>query len=154
MRQFLAATLIAFALSAAPALAGEPEKPKGAAGQYVDVSAVALPIVENGRLINFVFVTLRLDLVSSANAVALRDKEPYFRDALVHTAYRQPFNLAGSYIAVDVRALKARMMVEAARIVGPGVVTGVELVGEPQPKRVTGLPRPPAAAAGPRAPIP
>ena len=138
---------------AAPALAAE-GKGKLPTGQYVDISPVALPIIENGRLINFVFVTLRLDLNPSANAVALRDKEPYFRDALVHTAFRTPFNAVGSYTTVDVPALKARMMSEAALIAGPGAVRSVELIGEPQPKRVSGLPRPKGSPAPSRPPIP
>lgn len=151
MRTLLAAALAV--LIAAPALAAE-KKGETPAGQYVDISPVALPIIEQGRLLNFVFVTLRLNIAPSANAVALRDKEPYFRDALVHTAYRQPFNLPGSYITVDVKALKARMMGEAARIAGPGVVTSVDLVGEPQPKRRSGLPAPKGSAGSQRAPIP
>ena len=152
--------LITLALAAflivTPAVAADKEKDKGKqpAGQYVDISPVALPIIENGKLINFVFVTLRLNLVPSANAVGLRDREPYFRDALVHTAFRQPFNAPGSYTTVDVAALKSRMLGEAARIAGPGVVKSVELIGEPQPKRISGLPRPKGAPAPQRAPIP
>jgi hypothetical protein len=46
------------------------------------------------------------------------------------------------------------MMEEATRIAGPGAIASVDLVGEPQPKRVTGLPRPKGAAAPERAPIP
>lgn len=151
MRKLIAALLAI--VVAGPALAAE-KKGEAPAGQYVDVSPVALPIIEQGRLINFVFVTLRLNLAPSANAVALRDKEPWFRDALVHTAYRQPFSVAGSYVAVDIKALKARMMVEAAKIAGPGVVISVDLVGEPQPKRRSGFPSANGAQPSQRAPIP
>lgn len=155
MRAFLA-VLLCLTL-ATPALAADDkgkDKDKKSDGNYVNISPVALPIVVKGQLINFVFVTVRLNLKPSANVTALRDKEPYFRDALVRTAYRTPFVLPTSYTQVDVPALKARMMVEATRIAGPGAIASVELVGEPQAKRVTGLPRPNAAPAPDRAPIP
>lgn len=154
MRRLAASILIGLAI-ATTALAGESkEKGKDAAGQYVDVSPVALPIIVDGRLINYVFVSLRLNLAASASAPGIRDKEPFFRDALIHTAYRQPFVVPTNYTQVDVKALKARMMGEAALIVGPGVVTSVEIRGEPQAKRITGLPRPKGAPAAERAPIP
>jgi hypothetical protein len=136
------------------ALAAEKPKDAGADASFVNVTPVALPIVVNGQLVNYVFVSLRLNLAPSANISAVREKEPYFRDALVRMAYRQPFIVPTNYAQVDVPALKARMMTEAARIVGPGVVISVVLVGDPQPKRVTGLPNPKGAPPPPRAPIP
>ena len=59
-----------------------------------------------------------------------------------------------NYATIDVPALKSRMIVEAAKIAGPGVVTSVELIGEPQPKRITGLPRPKGAPQENHDPIP
>ena len=146
---------------AGPAFAAEP-KDKDAKGkdgdknegQFVNISPVALPVIVDGRLINFVFVTVRLNLAPFANAAAMRDKEPYFRDALMRTAYRQPFVVPTNYATIDVPALKSRMIGEAAKVAGPGVVTSVELIGEPQPKRVTGLPRPKGAPHENHDPIP
>lgn len=159
MRRFpsLLAVFLLAAMTAAPASAGEAkkdEKGKGSDGQYVNLSPVALPVIADNRLINFVFVTVRLNLTPSANASAQRDREPYFRDALVRTAYRQPFTVPTNYAQIDVKALKARMMGEAARIAGPGVIASVEIIGEPQPKKLYGLPRPKGAPAPERAPIP
>lgn len=61
-------------------------------GQYVDLSPVPLPIVVNGRLVNYVFVYMRINLTPAADTPHWRDKEPYFRDALVRsrTARRSP----------------------------------------------------------------
>ncbi|ODT62048.1 MAG: hypothetical protein ABS77_08000 [Phenylobacterium sp. SCN 69-14] len=79
--------LLAFAaMTAAPALAAESAKTgtgkDGPAGQYVDVSPVAIPILADGRLVNYVFVTFRVQLTAMADASKWRAKEPYFRDAL------------------------------------------------------------------------
>ena len=146
---------LALLLAAAPpAFAADKDKEAkdASGGQYVNVSPVAAPIVLNGQLINYIFVTLRVDLSPNVDALRMRDREPYFRDALVRAAHRHPFVKPGDYTHVDERALKAAMMAESARIAGPHVVTGIEIVSA-QPQKVTGLPRPEGPAAA-RAPIP
>ncbi len=139
-------------LSASPVAAAEKDAKDQPGGQYVNVSPVAAPIVLNGQLINYIFVTLRLDLASNIDALRMRDKEPYFRDAFVRLAHRRPFVKPGDYTHVDETALKSAMMAEASRITGPRVVTGVEIISA-QPQRITGLPKPQGPAA-PRSPIP
>ena len=142
-----AALLLIAATSASAAEKG----PKDAVGdQYVNVSPVAAPIVLNGQLINYIFVTLRLNLAPGVDALRLRDREPFFRDAFVRVAHRHPFVKAGDYTHVDERALKAAMMTESARIAGPRVVTSVDIVTA-QPQKITGLPRPEGPARAARA---
>ena len=148
----LISAVLALSLLAAPAFAAE-DKAKAPEGNYVDVSPVALPIVADGVLINFVFVQLRLNLTPRADMSKLREKEPYFRDALVRMAYRTPFVRPDSYVKIDERALTSRMLAEANRIAGPGMILNVQIQGEPQAKRITGLPRPHSAPTE-RAPIP
>jgi hypothetical protein len=139
---------------AAPVLAAEKDaKDKDAAdGQYVKVSPVAAPIVLNGQLINYIFVTLRLNLAPNIDALRMREREPYYRDAFVRVAHRTPFVKPGDYTHINEPMLKAAMMAQAARIAGPRVVTSIDILSA-QPQKVTGLPRPEAPPA-PRAPIP
>ncbi len=129
-------------LLATPALAGE--KPSEA-GQYVDLSPVALPIVVDGRLINYVFVYIRINLTTGANSPRLREKEPYFRDALVRLAHRTPFTRYDDYTRIDQGKLKAALFAAAAAIAGPGTVKSIEIVSE-TPRVRTGLPKPKIAA--------
>jgi hypothetical protein len=152
MRLRTGSLALALALAlAAPAVAADKKPGPGEDVQFVDVSPVAAPIVLHGRLINYIFVTVRLHLAPSADALRLRDKEPYFRDALVRIAHRRPFVKPGDYTHVDEGALKAAMLEASARIAGPGVVRSVEILSA-QAQKVTGLPHdaPPAD----RAPIP
>ena len=86
-------------------------------------------------------VTLRRNLRSSADAAPLREKEPYFRDALVRLSHRRPLNPPDDLTRLDDRLLIANMMTESARIAGPGVVKGVSIVSE-APQHRTGLPIP------------
>jgi hypothetical protein len=136
-------TLIAFLLLAAPALAAEHggEKKPEAGGQYVDLSVVALPVIWKGRLVNYVFVGVRLNVNKGVDAMTLREKEPYFRDALVRGAHRTPFTDPASFTKLDEVALKRLMMAEAARIAGPRAIASVQVLSA-LPQRTSGLPKP------------
>jgi hypothetical protein len=142
-RSLLAAAL---ALAAAPACASGAEKDeKVVVGQYVDLSPVALPIVVDGRLVNYVFAYVRINLTAGANSVKLREKEPFFRDALVRAGHRTPFTNPKDYTVLDSAKLTAALMREAAAIAGPGAVKSVVITSQ-TPKRRQGLPAPRAAA--------
>lgn len=106
-------------------------------GQYVDISPVALPIGVNGRLLNYVFATVRVNLSSGADANKLREKEPYFRDALVRAGHRTPFTLANDYNRLDQAKLKASLMREAAALVGAANLASIEVVSETPRRRVS-----------------
>lgn len=139
-------TLIAAAL-AAPAAAAVTSAQAGeggaskVVGQYVDLAPVGLPVVDGGRLRNYVFVSVRLLLASGVDPNKTREKEPYFRDALVRAAHRRPFTVPGDWMSIDVNAMKATMLREAAGIVGPGVVTQVVLPNPPTAQKRVASPR-------------
>lgn len=141
-RQILAA--LPLALAAGAAAASEPAK-KDSSGQYVDLSPVALPIVLDNRLINYVFVQVRINLSPSADAPKIREKEPWFRDALVRAGHRTPFTKATDYTVIDEARMKASMMREAALITPARNLISVSLISQ-TPKQRSRLPRPPAAA--------
>ena len=114
-------------------------------GQYIDLSPIALPIVLDHRLINYVFVQVRINLSPSADAPRLREKEPWFRDALVRAAHRTPFTKATDYTVIDEARMKAALMREAALITPARNLLSVTLISQ-TPKQRSRLPRPPAAA--------
>jgi flagellar basal body-associated protein FliL len=124
--------IIVLAVLATPALAQEGAP--AAVGQYVDVSPVAVPVVDGGRLRNYVFVNLRLTLARGVDNQKLRAKEPYFRDALVRTSHRTPFTIPGNWSAIDQQALRNAMWRQATAIAGPGVITNV-LITQATPQR-------------------
>jgi hypothetical protein len=123
MRALAALLFVLFA--AAPALAaGSPETQL----QYVDVGPVALPVIQQGKLRNYVFVTVRLHLNAQADPETWRDKEPYFRDALVRAGHRTPFVIPGDWMKLDQAALKRSMWAEAIRIAGRNIFTSIEVI--------------------------
>ncbi len=138
---FRRALLAAAALSLAASAQAEPA-PKGPAGvgQYVDLQPVGLPIIVKGQLLNYVFVYIRLNLSAGADAAALRNKEPFFRDALVRIAHRTPFTDASDYNRVDEPRLIAAMTREASAIAGPSAIRSVVLTSQ-QPQHHVAVPR-------------
>jgi len=122
--------LIVVAFSAFTVSAKAADTPPKVDDQSVKLSPLALPIVVDGRVLNYVFVTVKVDLSPSANAMALRDKEPTFRDALVRDAYRTPFVTPGNYNHLDEARLKAVFIRDATAIAGAGQVRGIEVLNQ------------------------
>ena len=125
---------------ACAAHAAEKEKPKEV-GLYVDLQPVAMPIVVDGQLVNYVFVYVRVNLKSGADVIKIRTKEPFFRDALVRGAHRTPYIVPSNWEKVDEAKLVAAMTRDANAITGPGVVASVTLMSQTSQKRVI-QPRP------------
>jgi hypothetical protein len=132
--------LLAAPLLVLAANAHASDKPKDAqtkdVGQYVDLQPVAMPIVVKGQLINYVFVYVRINLTTSANVTKLREKEPYFRDALVRAAHRTPFVLASDYQKIDEARLVATLTRDATAIVGPGQIRSVVVTSQATQRRI------------------
>ena len=147
--------LLAALLLVAPvaARAGAPPAKPGADAHYIDISTVALPIVWQGRVVNYVFTNVRVNLIPGADAAKLKlEKEPFLRDALVRAGHRTPFVIAWDFTHIDERALAAALKPQAEQVLGRGLVTSVA-VTQATPKQHTGLPeRPRPAAAVPPSP--
>ncbi|MFZ5721919.1 MAG: hypothetical protein ACOY5Y_20900 [Pseudomonadota bacterium] len=128
-------------LVAAGAHAAAPKKEdKGDVGQYVDLQPVGLPIVSNGKLVNYIFVYVRINLTSGANVARLREKEPFFRDALVRAGHRTPFTDPKDLSQINVATLTAALKRDATAIAGPGQIRSVAVTSQAPRRRAT-LPR-------------
>lgn len=124
----------AFAAVAAPAFAssGKKEKKEGEEGQALDptykLGSMTIPIIANGRIVNYVFVAMTLKLKEGADAAALKDQEPMLRDAIVRAAYKTPFTRADSWKEVDGPKLTGFVLSQCAVLMGRGKVASVEIV--------------------------
>ncbi|HLK24721.1 MAG TPA: hypothetical protein VKT30_08685 [Caulobacteraceae bacterium] len=128
MRALLLALVGFFALAGSALAAPETASPTD--DHAVTLSPVALPVVADGQVVNYVFVTAKVMLNPHADEFALRDKEPFFRDALVRAAYRTPFVIPTDYNHVDEAKLKAALFRASSAIAGPGAVRGVVVVSQ------------------------
>ena len=134
-RDLIAASALLPAVLATPTAASEKSSQAGA---VLNISGVGLPVIANGRIQNYVFVSLRLHLGGSATPESVRPKEAYLRDALVRAGHRTPFTVANDWTRLDAAALSASLMRSATAIVGRGAVTRVEIVAQ-APRRRTGV---------------
>ena len=138
-RSLIVAALLALLSSAAQA--AEKQQPgAGSVGQYVELQAIGLPIVADGVLVNYVFVHIRVNLTTSADVAKLREKEPFFRDALVRAGHRTPFTLKSDYGKIDAPRLIATLTRDVTAIVGPGQIKTIVLTSQ-QPRRRVATPR-------------
>jgi hypothetical protein len=132
IRRSLLAAVFALGLPRT-AHAGEEE-----AAASVNISGVGLPVIAEGRVRNYVFVSLRLHLGRGANAEAVRSKEAHFRDALVRAAHRTPFTVAQDWTRLNGQAMSASLLAAGTAIAGRGAVARVEIVAQ-SPRRRTGV---------------
>jgi hypothetical protein len=140
MRFGYAAVAIIAVLAVSPALAGE-AKPKPNYDKAVRLSAVALPIIYDGQVVNYVFIEGRILLTPSADATEMGDKEPFFRDALVRAAHRPPYLNGKDLNHIDEIKFKAVLFREAVLIAGPGMIKGV-MIDSQKPQHNLAPPKP------------
>ena len=131
----LAASSWGRGVDAAPP-SGASDKP---AQPFFDLQAVGVPAVIRGRLVNYVFIQVRLVLATGVDASKLQGEEPYLRDALVHAATRTPFNPPASGVRLQDDRVKAEVMRDAVARLGPGKVVAVIIRSE-MPERRMGVP--------------
>ena len=135
MRKFvpLALGLLIAVAPVQPVLAAEaPPAP-----ETVALESVALPIIVDGRLINYVFCSIRLDLYPNADGAKVRAKEQFFRDDLVRMGHRSPFTRKDDYTRVDEAKVRAEVMRIAPGLVGPGMVRSATITRQSSQKLMT-----------------
>ena len=116
-----------------PVLAAEAPSPP----QTIALEAVALPVIVDGRLINYVFCSIRLDLYPNADGAKVRAKEEYFRDDLVRMGHRNPFTRKDDYTKVDDAKVRTEIMRIAPGLVGPGVIRSATVIRQTSQKLMT-----------------
>lgn len=134
------ATTAAALAAASPVLAsgggGKPEGETGAA--TVNIAGVGLPVTSNGRIRNYVFVTVKVHLGAGTTIEAMRAKDPFIRDALVRTAHRVSLAMPNDFTRMNENAINAAVMAIANVVVGHGGVTASEVLMQ-TPRRRTGV---------------
>ena len=113
---FLAATIVA------PAYA---EEESGKPAEIIDIELPVLiaPMVVNGRLEGYAYLTISLTPSSAAHIFELRSKVPYLQDAFLREVNHGTIVKASDPKAVDTDALKARLMARMRAIVPPDWVS-------------------------------
>lgn len=128
LRHLLLVAFSGITLIAAPAMASE--KAKEEPDPAVKLASVGIPVFHGRTVTNYLFLSIRINLTGKADVTKLRDKEPYFRDALVKAASKTSFAQANRDDLLDEPRFKSIMMVEFAKVAGPGMIQSIEIVSQ------------------------
>jgi hypothetical protein len=154
-RALLLAPLALFA--ATPAFAGHGKKKEGEGEEKVDpvikLQSMALPIIADGRLVNYVFIQASITLKPEILVTVFEGKEPILRDAIVREAHSKPFMRPDSYVALDEVRLKASILRETNALIGPGKVAMVTIIKQTPRNFVRPPPKPGTQGAKRPAPV-
>jgi hypothetical protein len=113
-----------------PAHASGGKADKEVADPSVKLASVAIPVFEGRNVVNYLFLSIKVNLTAKADQGKLRDKEPYFRAVLVKAAHKTSFALAGHDDKLDEARFKSAMMIEFAKVAGPGMIESVEILSQ------------------------
>ena len=100
-----------------------------------DMTMIGLPVIRQGRLINYIFVNMKLHLAHGIRPEAVQAKEALIRDAVVRTGHRTPFVLPDKDTELNLNALTAEVLRQANRQMGSAAVTRVEVVNQMSRRR-------------------
>ena len=132
------AILFSIPLAVASAAASARADEKSDAGDpSVRLASIGIPVMSGNEVVNYLFLSIRINLTAKANESKLRDMEPYFRDALVRVSHTVSFGQADRSDLLDEARFKAVMMVEWAKITGPGAIKSIDVLSQ-SPKRHLG----------------
>ncbi|CAN5318356.1 hypothetical protein BH09PSE1_BH09PSE1_01240 [soil metagenome] len=131
------AAATALMATASSAVASEEKAPEGAA--TTNIAGVGLPVIVDGRLRNYVFVTVKVTLGEGTTIETMHTKDPFIRDALVRASHRVSFATPDNWIRLNENAINAAVMAIAELVCGHGAVTKSEVLMQ-LPRRRTGLP--------------
>jgi len=135
MRKIAPILALIAALISTPALAAEGTSTIKVDPQ-ISLSPVAVPITENGKLVNYVFLSIKIILSPKADQFRMVTQEPFYRDALVRVGHRQNLGVPGDPNRVDEALLKAVLKREVASFVDPSLIARIEIVRQDPKKRV------------------
>jgi len=124
--------------AATPAVAGASSSKTPAEAPSLSLPGLGLPVIADGRVRNYVFVSLKLHIGGGKTPEDMRVKEAFFRDALVKAAHRAPFTVTGDWTRLDEGRMSAALISAANTISGRGSVTRVEVLSQ-APRRRAGM---------------
>ena len=131
----IASTLLAGLANARAAEHGKAAEPASGHGQSggdvsrtMDAPYLAVPVVRDGQLVNYLFVSLRIQISPRVDLWRTREKAQFLRDALVRTSHATALADPNNNNALN-QALAIQVYRQAAiQTLGAEAVAGVTIV--------------------------
>lgn len=139
MRSILVFFLSAFlllgplGLSSAQASAGKAEA-EADSNRSIEIQSVPAPIFKDGKLLNYIFLSVKLEMAKGQNVLSDRERVHFVRDALVRNLHKTSIGQADKFDEVDENVALQVVRASAAQIFGDKAVAGV-LITSAEPLR-------------------
>jgi hypothetical protein len=117
--------------SGAPAKAKQSSASEGeaeASARTMDAPYLAAPIVREGRLAGYFFISLRFEVAPGVDLWATREKAHFLRDALVRAGHAHDLSDAAHPNVLDEARAIAVYRAAAAEALGARAVSSVEII--------------------------
>ena len=99
-----------------------------AAYRRVEIPVIVAPLVVDGDLVNYAFVSVELEIAPGHDAWEAREQTAYLRDAMLRAAHERPLNLPGDPAALDMETASRVWTAAATDVLGEGVVGSLHIV--------------------------
>ena len=126
----LASTLMAGLAAANPPAAktaGSNNEAEGS-GRSMDAPYLAVPVVREGRLVNYLFVSVRFEIAPGVDLWRTRERAHFLRDALVRACHANQLATAADNNVLDEARAIALFRQTAAQVLGANTVGRVSIV--------------------------
>lgn len=139
MKRAIAAAMLASTLLAglASSASAQPAAEEAGAARVMDAAYIAVPVVRNGVLVNYLFVSLRLDIDNSVDLWRTRERAHFLRDALVRAAHRTQLADPQRDDQLNRPLAIQTFRTAAAEALGPRAVRNVTIVSSYSSRRST-----------------
>ena len=119
---------LAFGVSTPVHASGGEKKEEAESARAMDVLNLVVPVVRQGRLVNYVFVNARIQLAPGIDIWKARDKGAFLRDALLKAVHRQSIVDSRRDDALNTPVATALIATVGRQILGADAVRSVEIL--------------------------
>ncbi|MBI1185980.1 MAG: hypothetical protein GC206_01330 [Alphaproteobacteria bacterium] len=106
----------------------QPSTEESDTARTMDATYIAVPVVREGRLVNYLFVSVRVDIANGVDLWRTREKAHFLRDALVRAAHAGPLADAERDDRLNERAAVAAFRTAAREALGERAVRAVSIL--------------------------
>jgi hypothetical protein len=128
MRRAIAAALIASTLLAGHGVAFGQPSAEAESARTMDATHIAVPVVRDGRLVNYLFVSVRIDVAPGVDLWSTRERAHFLRDALVRAAHSADLADPARDDRLNNAVATAAFRAAAQQALGQRAVRGVSII--------------------------
>lgn len=138
MKPVLASVCLGFALATLPVTpanaAGGEEAGSGNSNKTLDLSNMVLPVEQDGKLVNYLFVSAVITLNDGFDHWKLRESAHIIRDFILKEAHKTTIGLEGHPMKMDEAKFKEVVTRVFDREVGQGSIKSIEILASDSQK--------------------